>query len=121
MELLYLAKNLNQFETISRRREINRGERLAALTEEQQEVVDRWSTLFEQEIKLVRQVRNTVAHQPYLASLEEMREATEIGRKLLRDLLTGIRASADVIEHFEARSHGEPGAGERNEPPSSHD
>jgi len=108
VQLLHIAKNLGQFETISRRREVSPQERMAALTDEQQQTVDRWYSLFAEEIRLVRQVRNLVAHRPYAVGTEELREATRVGRQLLRDLLTGIGASTEEIERLE---RSEPNAG----------
>lgn len=100
-QLLYLAKNLGQYEGISRMRQINPGERMAALTEDQQEMVDRWYALFADEIALVRNVRNTVAHTPYAIDIDELREANRIGTKLLRILLEGLGASTAPVDRFE--------------------
>jgi hypothetical protein len=101
LQLLYLAKNIEQYATISRMREVDPRERMAALTEEQQEVVDRWYVVFRKEIELVLRVRNELAHRPIGIGIEELREADRVGRKLLRVLLNGLGLSTEPIDRFE--------------------
>lgn len=101
LQLLWLAKNLEQYEAISRLRRVDQGERTAGLTEDQQERVDRWYDLFEHELGAVKQVSNAVSHNPYAVSLEELQEADRIGSRLLRILMKGIGVtigSADRLE-----------------------
>ena len=87
-------------------RQADPSERMAALTEDQQKSVDRWYSVFKEEITVVRQVRNAVAHTPYAVGLEELHEANRVGRRLLRILLQGIGASTAPIDRFEEFDHG---------------
>lgn len=105
LQLAWLTKNLTQYETISRMRRIDQSERMAALTEAQQETVDRWYDIFEQEIGVVKQLRNALIHNPYAVDIDELREAVRIGRRLMRILLNGIGVGTDALD-----SYGEPKA-----------
>lgn len=101
LQLLWLVKNLEQYEAISRLRRSDPSQRMASLTEDQQERVDRWYNLFGEELKAAREVRNAVAHNPYAASIEELQEATRIGRRLMRILLNGLGLSTKPIDSHE--------------------
>lgn len=101
LQLLWLVKNLEQYEAISRMRRSDPSQRMAALTEDQQERVDRWYNLFGEELKAAREVRNAVAHNPYAASIDELQEATRIGRRLMRILLNGLGLSTESVDSLE--------------------
>ncbi len=105
LQLSWLVKNLTQYETISRMRRVDSNERMGALTEAQQEMVDRWYTVFEQEIGLVKQFRNALIHNPYAVDMDELREAVRMGRRLMRILLSGIGAPTEALD-----AYGEPKA-----------
>ncbi len=100
MQLAWLTKNLTQYEAISRMRRVDQSERMATLTEEQQQVVDRWYNVFEDEIGLVKKFRNALAHNPYAVDLAELTEAVRIGRRLMRILLNGLGLSTAAIDKF---------------------
>jgi hypothetical protein len=100
LQLAWLTKNLTQYETISRLREVDPSERMAALTERQQKAVDRWYTVFKEEIGLVKEFRNALIHNPYAIDLDELREAVRIGRRLMRILLNGIGVSTEPLDSF---------------------
>jgi hypothetical protein len=100
LQLAWLTKNLTQYETISRLREVDPTERMAALTEKQQKAVDRWYTVFKEEIDVVREFRNALMHNPYAVDLDELKEAVRIGRRLMRILLNGIGASTEPLDSF---------------------
>lgn len=100
MQLAWLTKSLTQYEAISRMRRVDQGERMAALSEEQQQIVDRWYNVFEEEIGLVKQFRNALIHNPYAVDLEELTEAVRIGRRLLRILLNGLGLSTAALDKY---------------------
>lgn len=100
MQLAWLTKNLTQYEAISRMRRVDQSERMATLTEEQQQVVDRWYNVFEDEIGLVKKFRNALAHNPYAVDLAELTEAVRIGRRLMRILLNGLGLSTAAIDKY---------------------
>jgi hypothetical protein len=100
LQLQWLAKNLTQYEAIARLREVDPDERMAAMTEQQQQAADRWYAVFKEEIALVIRFRNALMHNPYAVSLDELREAVRIGRRLVRILLNGIGAETAALDDF---------------------
>lgn len=55
--------------------------------------IEFWRTLFARELRLVQASRNTLAHRPDVLTTEDMREAVEVGTRLLK-LLRDPRTAA---------------------------
>lgn len=92
-ELGWLDKNLSQYETLSRARAAGQDVQMAHLDEEHQVRADEWLNLHIDEVQTVHRAAGSLVTPD--AELNDLRDAVNIGRELVRRLLVAARGSAE--------------------------